>query len=104
MRAAASEGFATATDLADYLVRKGLSFRDAHEAVAQAVRQAEEKRCDLSDLPLQELQRFAPQIEQDVSGVLTLKGSVASRRSPGGTAPTRVRAAIRAARAALGKR
>jgi len=104
MHAAAGEGFATATDLADYLVRKGLSFRDAHEAVAQAVRRAEEKRCELADLPLAELRRFAPQIDQDVFGVLTLKGSVASRRSPGGTAPTRVRAAIRAARAALGKR
>jgi len=104
MRAAASEGFATATDLADYLVRKGLSFRDAHEAVARAVRRAEEKSCDLQELPLEELQRFAPQIEGDVFGVLTLEGSVASRRSPGGTAPVRVRAAIRAARAALGKR
>jgi argininosuccinate lyase len=101
MRAAATEGFATATDLADYLVRKGVSFRDAHEAVARAVRHAEKKRCDLADLPLRELQRFAPKIGNDVLDVLTLEGSVASRDHPGGTAPARVRAAIRAARTAL---
>ena len=59
MRAAAREGFATATDLADYLVRRGLPFRDAHEAVAQAVRHAEGKACDLADLSVQELQRFS---------------------------------------------
>ena len=101
MRAAAKEGFATATDLADYLVRRGLSFRDAHEAVARAVRHAEQKRRDLADLPLEELRRFAPQIGKDVFDVLTLEGSVASRNHPGGTAPAQVRAAIRAARAAL---
>jgi argininosuccinate lyase len=101
MRSAAKEGFATATDLADYLVRKGLSFRDAHEAVARAVRQAEQKRRDLADLPLKDLQRFAREIDKDVFDVLTLEGSVASRNHPGGTAPVQVRAAIRAARAAL---
>jgi len=101
MRAAAQEGYATATDLADYLVRKGLSFRDAHEAVARAVRHAEKKRCDLADLPLKELQRFSARIGKDVFDVLTLDGSVASRNHPGGTAPAQVRAAIRAARAAL---
>ena len=104
MRAAAKEGFATATDLADYLVRRGLSFRDAHEAVARAVRHAEQKRRDLADLPLEELRRFAPQIGKDVFDVLTLEGSVASRNHPGGTAPAQVRAAIRAARAALRKK
>jgi argininosuccinate lyase len=104
MRAAAKEGFATATDLADYLVRKGISFRDAHEAVARAVRHAERKRRDLADLSLEELRRFAPKIGKDVFEVLTLEGSVASRAHPGGTAPAQVRAAVRAARAALKKR
>jgi argininosuccinate lyase len=103
MSAAAREGFATATDLADYLVRKGASFRDAHEAVARAVRYAEQKHRELADLPLAELKRFSPQIANDVFAVLTLEGSVASRRQPGGTAPAQVRAAIRAARAKLGK-
>jgi argininosuccinate lyase len=103
MRAAASEGFATATDLADYLVRKGVPFRDAHEAVAQAVRHAEQKGCDLAELPLADLQRFAPLVGEDVFGVLTLEGSVASRDHPGGTAPARVRAAAQAARAALAR-
>jgi argininosuccinate lyase len=101
MRAAAREGFATATDLADYLVRKGLPFRDAHEAVARAVRHAEGKGCDLADLPLADLQGFAPLVASDVYGVLTLDGSVASRNHPGGTAPAQVRAAIDAARRAL---
>jgi len=101
MRAAASEGFATATDLADYLVRKGVPFRDAHEAVAQAVRHAEQKGCDLAELPLAELQRFAPLVGEDVFRALTLEGSVASRDHPGGTAPARVLAAAQAARAAL---
>jgi argininosuccinate lyase len=101
MRAAASEGFATATDLADYLVRKGVPFRDAHEAVAQAVRHAEQKGCDLAELPLADLQRFAPLVGEDVFRALTLEGSVASRDHPGGTAPARVLAAAQAARAAL---
>jgi argininosuccinate lyase len=101
MRAAAREGFATATDLADYLVRKGMPFRDAHEAVARAVRHAEIQRVDLADLPLAELRKFAPVIDDDVFGVLTLEGSVASRDHAGGTAPRQVRAAIAAARAAL---
>ena len=101
MRAAAREGYATATDLADYLVKQGTPFRDAHEAVARAVRHAEAKGADLADLPLAELQAFAPGIGPDVFAVLTLDGSVASRDHPGGTAPARVRAAIAAARAAL---
>jgi argininosuccinate lyase len=103
MSAAAREGFATATDLADYLVRKGASFRDAHEAVARAVRHAEQKHRELADLPLAELKRFSPQIANDVFTVLTLEGSVASRGQPGGTAPAQVRAAIRVARAKLNK-
>jgi argininosuccinate lyase len=94
MRAAALQGFATATDLADYLVKKGLPFRDAHEAVAHAVRSCEQRGCDLADLNLEELQRFAPQIEADVHAALTLEGSVAARSHVGGTAPTQVRAAI----------
>ena len=102
MRAAAGEGFATATDFADYLVRKGAPFRDAHEAVARAVRHAEAKGCDLAALALDELRRFSPLVTEDVYASLTLEGSVASRDHPGGTAPRRVREAAAAARAALG--
>ena len=101
MREAAREGFATATDLADYLVRKGIAFRDAHEAVARAVRHAEAKGVDLAELPLAELREFAPVLGDDVFAVLTLEGSVASRDHPGGTAPAQVRKAVAAARAAL---
>jgi argininosuccinate lyase len=104
MRAAASEGFAAATDLADYLVRKGMPFRDAHEAVARVVRHAEAEHRDIGELPLAELQRFSPLIGEDVFAVLVLEGSVASRNHPGGTAPGQVRAAIRAARASLSVR
>ncbi len=102
MRAAAREGHATATDLADYLVRKGMPFRDAHEAVARAVREAESRAKDLADLPLGELRAFAPLAADDVYAVLTLEGSVASRDHEGGTAPARVRAAAEAALAAIG--
>jgi len=91
MRAAALQGFATATDLADYLVKKGIPFRDAHETVAHAVRACEEKGCDLADLSLSELQAFHSAIEADVHQVLTLEGSVAARNHIGGTAPERVR-------------
>jgi argininosuccinate lyase len=98
MRDAASEGHATATDLADYLVRKGMPFRDAHEAVARAVRSAEARGCDLSALPLAELRTFSPLIDADVADALTLEGSVRSRDHVGGTAPRQVRAAIAAAR------
>ena len=101
MRAAASEGFATATDLADYLVRRGAPFRDAHEAVARAVRHAEGKGVDLADLPVDELRQFSPLVGDEVHDVLTLEGSVASRDHPGGTAPAQVRAAIAAARKTL---
>ena len=102
MREAAGEGHATATDLADYLVRRGVAFRDAHEVVARAVREAETRQCDLAALPLDVLQRFSPLIDADVFGVLTLDGSVASRDHIGGTAPSRVRAAIDAARREIG--
>jgi argininosuccinate lyase len=101
MRAAAREGFATATDLADYLVRRGLPFRDAHEAVARAVRLAETRGCGLEDLSVAELRQFAPQIGDDVAQALTLEGSLNSRDHPGGTAPSQVRAAIAAARESL---
>ena len=101
MRAAAQEGFATATDFADYLVKRGLAFRDAHEAAARAVRHAEDSRRTLEQLPLAELKRFSAKVDRDVYRVLTLEGSVASRSHAGGTAPARVRAAIRRARAAL---
>jgi len=94
MAAALKQGFATATDLADYLVKKGVPFRDAHEAVARAVRAAEAKGCDLADLALAELQSFAPLIEEDVYTVLTVEGSLAARHHPGGTAPAQVKAAI----------
>ncbi len=92
MRAAALQGYATATDLADYLVKRNIPFRDAHETVALAVRKCEEKSCDLSDLSLEELKSFNSVIEQDVYAVLTLEGSVAARNHIGGTAPNRVRA------------
>jgi len=98
MRKAATEGFATATDLADYLVKKGTPFRDAHEVVALAVRHAVDKGCDLSDLPLAELQKFSAQISEDVYQVLTLEGSLASRNHIGGTAPAQVKQAIARAR------
>jgi argininosuccinate lyase len=102
MRQAAVEGFATATDLADYLVKKGLPFREAHEAVARAVRAAEQKGCDLADLPLAELQAFSPLVGEDVYQVLTLEGSLAQRSHLGGTAPAAVRAAVERARKRLG--
>ncbi len=101
MREAAREGYATATDLADYLVRRGMPFRDAHEAVAQAVREAETKNLDLAALPLSTLKRFSSLIDEDVYDVLTLEGSVASRNHPGGTAPEQVRKAIDQALAQL---
>ncbi|HLX80469.1 MAG TPA: argininosuccinate lyase [Burkholderiales bacterium] len=101
MRAAALEGHATATDLADYLVRKGVPFRDAHEAVARAVRAAEAAGCDLAELPLKTLKRFSFAIGADVFRSLTLEGSVAARNHIGGTAPAQVKAAIARARKRL---
>ena len=101
MRAAALKGFATATDLADYLVRKGLPFRDAHEVVGRSVAYCVERGCDLADLALAELQRFSPDIAEDVFDILRLEGSVAARNHIGGTAPAQVRAAIARARERL---
>ncbi len=104
MRAAAEEGFATATDLADYLVRRGLPFRDAHEAVARVVRLAQERGCELAALPLADLQRFAPQVEEDVAHVLGVEGSVAARHHVGGTAPKQVLQQVAAWQARLAPR
>ena len=94
MRSAALQGYATATDLADYLVKKGLPFRDAHEAVAHAVRACDDAGCDLSEMSLDQLRAFSPLVGDDVFAVLTLEGSVAARDHVGGTAPRQVRAAI----------
>ncbi|MBT76302.1 MAG: argininosuccinate lyase [Alcanivorax sp.] len=101
MREAARRGFATATDLADYLVRKGIAFRDSHEIVGKAVAYGVEKKKDLSDMSLSELKQFSDQIEDDVFDVLTLEGSVSARNHIGGTAPDQVRAAVARAREAL---
>jgi argininosuccinate lyase len=101
MRKAAEAGYATATDLADYLVRKGVPFREAHETVAQTVRYAESRGKDLAQLDIAELQRFSNAIEKDVYDALTLEGSIASRKHVGGTAPEAVRAAIQRARNTL---
>ena len=98
MRSAALQGYATATDLADYLVKKGLPFRDAHESVALAVRFAEKRGCDLADLKLDELKQFSALICDDIYAVLTLEGSLAARNHIGGTAPKQVEAAIARAR------
>ena len=98
MREAARRGFSTATDLADYLVRKGVAFRDAHEIVGKAVRHGVDTGKDLSEMSLQELQDFSDVITDDVFAVLTLEGSVAARDHIGGTAPAQVRAAIGRAR------
>jgi len=98
MRRAAAEGFATATDLADYLVKKGLPFREAHEAVARAVRAAADQGKDLADLTLAELREFSPLVGEDVFAALTLEGSLAARDHVGGTAPRRVREAVAEAR------
>ncbi|MBQ7626950.1 MAG: argininosuccinate lyase, partial [Rhodocyclaceae bacterium] len=101
MRAALRQGFATATDLADYLVKKGLPFRDAHEAVARAVRACEARGCDLAELPLDELRAFSPLIGDEVLEVLKIEGSLAARNHTGGTAPAAVRQAIACAREKL---
>jgi argininosuccinate lyase len=101
MRAAVLRGFATATDLADYLVRKGLTFRDAHEAVARAVREADRQGKELADLPLSVLQSFSTLIGDDAFAALTPEGSLASRNHIGGTAPQQVLAAVARARLRL---
>ena len=101
MRSTAMRGYSTATDFADYLTKKGVPFRDAHEAVAKAVRAAEKKNCDLSELTLSELQKFSQLVEKDIFSILTLDGSVKSRNHTGGTAPSQVRKAIKSARKEL---
>ena len=101
MEQAALRGYATATDLADYMVKKGLPFRDAHEAVAHAVKAAISHNVDLSELPLEVLQSFNPKIEKDVYDLLSLRGSLNARTTLGGTAPMQVRAQIARHRARL---
>ncbi|WP_346380581.1 argininosuccinate lyase [Acidithiobacillus sp.] len=101
MRAQAERGFATATDLADYLVRKGLPFRDAHAVVGRAVRLAQERHIGLEALPLADLQALSPLIDREVYAVLVLEGSLAARDHLGGTAPRQVQAAIQRARERL---
>ncbi len=102
MEQAASRGYATATDLADYLVKKGLPFRDAHETVAHAVKAAQSHACDLSELPLAVLQGFHASIEKDVYDCLSLRGSLNARNTLGGTAPAQVLAQVARHRARLG--
>ena len=104
MREAAIRGFSTATDLADYLVRAGVPFRDAHEVVGKAVRLGIDTQRDLAELSLSELQQFSVQIQDDVFDVLTLEGSVSARNHIGGTAPEQVRIATGNARDLLAKR
>ena len=103
MRNAALQGFATATDLADYLVRAGVAFRDAHEVVGKAVAHCIDEECDLADCSLETLKTFHAGIEQDVYQVLTLEGSIAARDHVGGTAPNQVRAAIALAQTKLNR-
>jgi len=100
-RAAAAKGFSTATDLADYLVNKGLPFRDAHHAVGSTVAFAQKKGCDISELSLDELRQFSALIGDDVYARITLEGSLAARNHYGATSPAQVRAAIARARAAI---
>ena len=101
LRAAAADGFSTATDLADYLVRKDLPFRDAHEVVGRAVAEGTRQNKDLPELPLETLQSFSPLIAEDVFDVLTVEGSVAARDHLGGTAPAQVKAAADRAQSLL---
>ncbi len=104
MRKAAMQGYATATDLADYLVRKGIAFRDAHEIVGKSVAFGIEQNKDLSELTLEQLQQFSSEISADIFEVLTLEGSVQARNHIGGTAPEQVRAAVANRRAAIASR
>lgn len=104
MYAAAKQGYATATDLADYLVKKGMAFRDAHEVVGKSVAFGIEQKKDLADLSLDQLQSFSDLITEDVFEVLTLEGSIGARDHIGGTAPTQVLAAVATAKADISKR
>ena len=101
MYSAAKQGFSTATDLADYLVRKGLPFRDAHEVVGKAVAYGVANGKDLSEMDINELKEFSAMIDDDVFKVLSLEGSVAARNHIGGTAPEQVRKAVAEARQRL---
>ena len=103
MRAAAAKGFSTATDLADYLVKKGTPFRDAHEVVGKAVRYGIENSKDLSEMSLDEFAAFTDVINDDVYTVLTLEGSCAARDHFGGTAPNQVKQAIERAKVYMQK-
>jgi argininosuccinate lyase len=103
MQAAALKGHACATDLADYLVKKGLPFRDAHEAVAHAVKAATVKACDLSELPFEELKALHPAMGPDVYEILTLSGSLNARNILGGTAPAQVRLQVERHKQRLGE-
>lgn len=103
MRAAASSGFLNATDLADYLVKKGMPFREAHEAVGRLVRSAEERGVGLEDLPLETMREVSALIDPDVYTALTLEACLAAKDVPGGTAPRRVREALAAARERLAR-
>jgi argininosuccinate lyase len=104
MYQAAKKGFSTATDLADYLVLKGIAFRDSHEIVGKSVAYGIKQNKDLSEMSLEELQQFSDCIEQDVFEVLTLEGSVAARNHIGGTAPEQVKLAVGRAKALLAAR
>ncbi len=104
MYAAAKQGYATATDLADYLVKQGMAFRDAHEVVGKSVAFSIEEKKDLADLSLAELQIFSDLIKKDVFEVLTLEGSISARDHIGGAAPSQVLAAVATAKAAISKR
>ncbi len=101
MRAAAMRGYATATDLADYLVKRGLPFRDAHDVVGKLVSEGIQQGKDLSELPLEILQAASELIDPDVFDVLTLEGSVNARNHLGGTSPEQVKAAVKRARVNL---
>ncbi len=104
LKDSAVRGFSTATDLADYLVRKGSPFRDAHEVVGKAVALGVQTNRDLSEMELSELRHFSDLIAEDVFGVLTVEGSVNARDHIGGTAPAQVKAAAARARARLNQR
>ena len=101
MRAAASQGMMNATELADYLVRKGVPFREAHETVGRIVVAAMERGVELGDLSLDELRSFSTEIESDVFAALSLETTLASKSTAGGTAPQRVAEALRVARELL---
>lgn len=104
MYAAAKQGYATATDLADYLVKKGMPFRDAHEVVGKSVAFGIQEKKDLAELTLAELQTFSDLIAEDIFAVLTLEGSIGARDHIGGTAPAQVLAAVATAKADIGQR